>query len=51
MNTSTLSAENSIEIDSVVFEISPGSQKSGRVYSSRRIYLAKCGIVSNAKTT
>ena len=42
MDTLPLSAENLIEIGSVVTEIWQDKVKSrGRVYSSRRVYLAK----------
>ncbi len=46
MNTLAIRAENLIQIGSLVSEIWPGKVKSrggGRVYSSRRVYLAKYG--------
>ena len=44
MNTSPLSAENLIEIDSAISEKWPCKVKSrGRVYSSRHVYSAKYG--------
>ena len=44
VNIITISAENFIQIGSVVSEIRPGKLKSrGRVYLGRRIYSAKYG--------